>query len=81
MQLSSKKMIQENLLLEDFNETDHLIFVIPTQHSVKNDFEVEKNFETHWQSVKSKVAPQDFYVGVSDTDSEQDWLDFLVKKQ
>ena len=79
MQLSSKKMIQENLLLDDFNETDHLIFVIPTQHSVKNDFEVAKNFETHWQSVKSKVAPQDFYVGVSDTDSEQKWLDFLVK--
>lgn len=79
MQLSSKKMIQENLLLDDFNETDHLIFVIPTQHSIKNDFEVAKNFETHWQSVKSKVAPQDFYVGVSDTDSEQKWLDFLVK--
>ena len=72
-------MIQENLLLDDFNETDHLIFVIPTQHSIKNDFEVAKNFETHWQSVKSKVAPQDFYVGVSDTDSEQKWLDFLVK--
>ena len=72
-------MIQKNLLLEDFNETDHLIFVIPTQHSVKNDFEVAKNFESHWKLVKSKVAPQDFYVGVCDTDSEQNWLDFLVK--
>ena len=83
MKLSSKKMLQENLSLTEFDETDHLIFVIPPHHSVADEFEHKDSFTNHWESLKRKVASQDFYVGVTETMFEQPdgWQTFLIENR
>ncbi len=54
MKLSSKKMIQESLALSEFTESDHLIFVVPPQHSVVAEFNQTETFTAHWQALKKK---------------------------
>ncbi|MBF8807789.1 MAG: DNA polymerase III subunit alpha [Enterococcus lacertideformus] len=79
MKLSSKKMIQEKLTLAEFTETDHLIFVVPPHRSVAAEFNLSDSFMTHWQLLKEKVAPQDFYMGMTATmiDQLSGWQQFL----
>lgn len=81
MKLSSKKMIQESLALSEFTESDHLIFVVPPQHSVVAEFNQTETFTAHWQALKEKVGRQDFYVGITESFSElpSGWVTFLAE--
>ncbi|WP_165007175.1 MULTISPECIES: DNA polymerase III subunit alpha [unclassified Enterococcus] len=83
MQISSKKMIQEKLSFSEIDETDHLIFVVPQEASVAAEFEDTDRFLPHWQLLKSKVASEDFYVGVTESFPEllPTWHEFLAKEQ
>ena len=47
MKLSSRKMIQEKMALDDMIETDHLVFVVPANHSVSEAFNKEEHFFSH----------------------------------
>lgn len=83
IKLSSKKMIQENIELHEINELDHLLVVLPTKHSLADDYGVSASFDKHWQMLQEKVLSSHFYVGVTEETPTQapEWLAYLRANQ
>lgn len=82
MKLSSRKMIQEKMALDDMIETDHLVFVVPATHSVSEAFNKEEHFFSHWQFLLENVFTKDFYIGLSENTPNQlpEWYQYVTKE-
>ncbi len=82
MKLSSRKMIQEKMALDDMIETDHLVFVVPANHSVSEAFNKEEHFFSHWQFLLENVFAKDFYIGLSENTPDQlpEWYQYVTKE-
>ncbi|OBS61311.1 DNA polymerase III subunit alpha [Enterococcus mundtii] len=83
IKLSSKKMIQEKVELDEINGLDHLLVVLPTKNSIADDYGVSESFDSHWQSLQEKVTPSYFYVGVTEETPLEapEWLAYLRANQ